>query len=267
MEFGEKLRKAREKQGITQQTLADRLYVTRQAVSRWECGARYPDLLTAQKLAETLDTTLDELLSGEEQRATAEFAPVVETPAAGRIQSALYGFAGMACLLMALLSLRTLVQTPGWAGAVSFARYGGTVLLLGYGLALSVTGWLSPRRTGAVMGAYFVLEDAAAAAAAYPHAAVIALACHGGIDLVCLAVTVWYFFSRGRPSPWPVYGVAALFLLLTFATRWQAWGSIGGENELYFVISLLWLLAVAGLMALLSYQAHILRRKREKAAG
>ena len=266
MEFGEKLRKAREKKGITQQTLADQLYVTRQAVSRWECGARYPDLLTAQKLAEVLDTTLDALLSGEEQRAAAELAPVVENPAAERIQSALYGFAGMACLLMALLSLRTLVQTPGWAGAVSFARYGGTVLLLGYGLALSVTGRLSPRRTGAVMGAYFFLEDAAAAVA-YPHASAIALACHGGIDLVCLVVTVWYFFSRKRPSPWPVYGVAALFLLLTFATRWQAWGSIGGEHELYFVISLLWLLAVAGLMALLSYQTHILRRKREKAAG
>lgn len=37
-EFGEQLRKAREAKGITQQTLAEKLYVTRQAVSRWECG-------------------------------------------------------------------------------------------------------------------------------------------------------------------------------------------------------------------------------------
>lgn len=42
VEFGEQLRKAREAKGMTQQTLAEHLYVTRQAVSRWECGDRYP---------------------------------------------------------------------------------------------------------------------------------------------------------------------------------------------------------------------------------
>lgn len=46
IEFGEKLKQMREEKGMTQQTLAEQLYVTRQAVSRWECGARYPDLLT-----------------------------------------------------------------------------------------------------------------------------------------------------------------------------------------------------------------------------
>ena len=45
VEFGEQLRRAREEKGMTQQSLAERLYVTRQAVSRWECGDRYPDLL------------------------------------------------------------------------------------------------------------------------------------------------------------------------------------------------------------------------------
>ena len=43
MEFGEKLKQLREEKGMTQQKIADKLYVTRQAVSRWECGARYPD--------------------------------------------------------------------------------------------------------------------------------------------------------------------------------------------------------------------------------
>jgi DNA-binding XRE family transcriptional regulator len=38
VEFGEQLRRAREAKGMTQQTLAEQLYVTRQAVSRWKCG-------------------------------------------------------------------------------------------------------------------------------------------------------------------------------------------------------------------------------------
>ena len=65
-EFGENIRKAREKLGITQQTLADRLYVTRQAVSRWENGSRYPDLLTAKRLADFLKVSLDDLVRSEE---------------------------------------------------------------------------------------------------------------------------------------------------------------------------------------------------------
>ncbi len=65
MDFGEKIKTLREAKGITQQKLADQLYVTRQTVSRWECGSRYPDLLTAKSLADNLGTTIDELVSGE----------------------------------------------------------------------------------------------------------------------------------------------------------------------------------------------------------
>ncbi|MCC8150110.1 MAG: helix-turn-helix domain-containing protein [Lachnospiraceae bacterium] len=51
---------------MTQQALADRLYVTRQTISRWESGTRYPDLSTAKKLADILEIPLDDLLSGED---------------------------------------------------------------------------------------------------------------------------------------------------------------------------------------------------------
>ncbi len=60
-EFGENVRSLRQAKGLTQQSLADQLYVTRQAVSRWEGGSRYPDLMTAKKLAEALDSTMDAL--------------------------------------------------------------------------------------------------------------------------------------------------------------------------------------------------------------
>ena len=55
VEFGEQLRKAREAKGMTQQSLAEQLYVTRQSVSRWECGDRYPDLLTTKKISQILE--------------------------------------------------------------------------------------------------------------------------------------------------------------------------------------------------------------------
>ena len=68
MEFGERLKQAREKKGMTQQTLADRLFVTRQTVSRWENGVRYPDILTVRKLSEILEISLDDRsLTGESE--------------------------------------------------------------------------------------------------------------------------------------------------------------------------------------------------------
>ena len=66
VEFGEQLRIAREKKGMTQQTLADQLFVSRQSVSRWERGERYPDLITTKNLSRILDVSLDTLLSGKE---------------------------------------------------------------------------------------------------------------------------------------------------------------------------------------------------------
>ena len=46
--------------------LADKLYVSRQTVCRWENGSRCPDLITAKKLALELDVSMDELISDED---------------------------------------------------------------------------------------------------------------------------------------------------------------------------------------------------------
>lgn len=90
VEFGEKVKKLREEKGMTQQTMADQLYVTRQAVSRWECGARFPDLLTAKKIAQILEVSVDELLSGEELKKSIERDPVLSAPVSNMIQTILY---------------------------------------------------------------------------------------------------------------------------------------------------------------------------------
>jgi transcriptional regulator with XRE-family HTH domain len=49
VKFGEAIKKRREQLGLTQQDLAEKLFVSRQTVCRWENGSRYPDLVMAKK--------------------------------------------------------------------------------------------------------------------------------------------------------------------------------------------------------------------------
>ena len=59
------LKKKRNELGITQQELADELFVTRQTVSRWENNLSYPNLDTLVEISNILDLSLDEFLKGE----------------------------------------------------------------------------------------------------------------------------------------------------------------------------------------------------------
>ena len=66
MALNDNIKKFREEKNLTQQQLADKLYVSRQTVCRWENGSRCPDLITAKKLALELDVSMDELISDED---------------------------------------------------------------------------------------------------------------------------------------------------------------------------------------------------------
>ncbi|MDE6319669.1 MAG: helix-turn-helix domain-containing protein, partial [Lachnospiraceae bacterium] len=116
VKFGEKLKQLREKSGMTQAALAQHLYVTRQAVSRWECGARYPDLLTTKKIAEILKVSIDELVSGEELQMNIEKEPVLAKPVSNIIQTMLYSIAAATYLLMSLISIKSLFPDKALLG-------------------------------------------------------------------------------------------------------------------------------------------------------
>lgn len=60
--IGQNIRQARKAQGITQEQLAARLYVSRQTVSSWENARTQPDYETLQKLSEMLSISVGELL-------------------------------------------------------------------------------------------------------------------------------------------------------------------------------------------------------------
>ena len=68
MTFGEKLKSLRGQNGITQDELAEKLYVTRTAVSKWENDRGLPTIDTLKRIADLFGVTLDELVSDDDVR-------------------------------------------------------------------------------------------------------------------------------------------------------------------------------------------------------
>lgn len=63
MEFNEKLQELRKQKGMTQEELAEKLYVSRTAVSKWESGRGYPNLESLKAISQFFHVSLDDLLS------------------------------------------------------------------------------------------------------------------------------------------------------------------------------------------------------------
>lgn len=67
MNFADSLKELRNKKGLSQQQLADLVFVDRSSVARWESGARMPDAIMIARLSKCLDVDVDELLRGSEE--------------------------------------------------------------------------------------------------------------------------------------------------------------------------------------------------------
>ena len=65
MEFNEKLQSLRKSKGLTQEELADALYVSRTAISKWESGRGYPSIDSLKDISKFFSVSIDDLLSGE----------------------------------------------------------------------------------------------------------------------------------------------------------------------------------------------------------
>lgn len=63
MKFCDKLQKIRKENNVTQEQLADKLSVSRQAVSKWESGTAYPDTEKLIQISKIFNTSLDELIN------------------------------------------------------------------------------------------------------------------------------------------------------------------------------------------------------------
>ena len=67
MELGNQLQKLREKHDMSQQDLADKLNVSRQAIYKWENNKGYPDIENLIALSDVFQVTVDEMIRSDDK--------------------------------------------------------------------------------------------------------------------------------------------------------------------------------------------------------
>ena len=72
MEFHEKLVELRKSKGLTQEELAEALFVSRTAISKWESGRGYPSIDSLKEISHYFSVTIDELICSREMITAAE---------------------------------------------------------------------------------------------------------------------------------------------------------------------------------------------------
>lgn len=102
MEFNEKLQELRKKRGLTQEELAEALFVSRTAISKWESGRGYPSIDSLKEISKFFSVTIDELLSGEKLISIAEKENKSNIQ---RICNLLYGIMDLLSFMLIVLPL------------------------------------------------------------------------------------------------------------------------------------------------------------------
>lgn len=120
MEFYQNLSALRKSKNLSQEEIADRLGVSRQAISKWENGQTLPETANIMKLCEILEVTPNELLGYEESKPQ----PTAETPYNEEIKeekkkwyktTPFKVFVAVVCALLAVQLIKVLI-TLGFAG-------------------------------------------------------------------------------------------------------------------------------------------------------
>ena len=119
MEFGEKLLELRNSKGMTQEELAEALFVSRTAISKWESGRGYPSIDSLKEISKFFSVSIDELLSSE------KLVTIAEKENRANIRKVLDYLLGLNDLLACGLIFLPLFPHPveGMVYAVSLIEY------------------------------------------------------------------------------------------------------------------------------------------------
>ncbi len=114
MTLAERIAQYRRQKGLSQETLAQQLGISRQSVSKWERGEALPETDKLPALAQALGVSLDTLLTGQQPESEPSFPPA------------------RSCRRDPLEMIFRLFRRWGWIGGLILSGYG--ALLFGMGL-------------------------------------------------------------------------------------------------------------------------------------
>lgn len=280
MEFGEKVKQARENKGMTQQTLADSLYVTRQAVSKWECGSRYPDLLTTKCLANILGVSIDSLVSDDEMRDYSEKQAIMEGQKIGKLQTALYAIVFLLAVLelipfiyetmILIVDKNTIYESLIISRLIiNLAKYITIGAIALWGVIASVKNNLDAKLAGFIgiaFSAYMIASSAAVIMISKSIASLSLIV----VYLFYGAIIGMYFVKRkGKLAP-VIYCTSAIYIVGVIAVHLNSM-LIYLKNGEYYIVNTIYareaLTVLINIMVILAivFQTFVLERKRRRA--
>ena len=135
MEVGTRIKEHRTRLGLSQDDLAQRIYVSRQTISSWENDKTYPDVQSLLILTQVFGTTVDDLIKGDVEAMTKTIDNDVRLMK--RLSLVMLGF--IVLMLAALVWMCVQLTVWGW----SFAQAVPTIVLVFvlWGVAMFAALW------------------------------------------------------------------------------------------------------------------------------
>jgi transcriptional regulator with XRE-family HTH domain len=109
VELSKQIKELRARDGLSQEALAERIYVTRQTVSNWETERSYPDVQSLLMLSVLFNISLDELVKGDIEMMKSEL---------DKYKMNMWTWIMLACIIAMFLSIIPLVAIFDWPGLV-----------------------------------------------------------------------------------------------------------------------------------------------------
>ena len=114
MELGNHIKHYRNEKGLSQEELAERVYVTRQTISNWENNKNYPDINSIVLLSEVFEISIDNLIKGDLEQMKKE----INSEEVKKLN--FYSWMVLIIFLIAIISLIPMLKFIGLYGFIPY---------------------------------------------------------------------------------------------------------------------------------------------------